>query len=122
MWYQKMLLKTRDEDVAVIDNQIAWLSEDVRKDPKEKRDYAIRKICKIKRNILGLVTGAAGRIKEYLLLPKIQKENIKVISTETKENFKNQLAKAKEEMKIISQSTILINKEKKKQQVIDDDD
>ena len=119
---EDVVKKTRDEDVAVIDNQIAWLSEDVRTDPKEKRDYAIRKISKIKSNILGLVTGAANRIKEYLLLPKIQKENIKVISTETKESFKNQLAKAKEEMKIINQSTISINKEKKKQQGIDDDD
>lgn len=106
----EVVMATRNADLAAIDDYKIWLSSDERNAPKEKRDYAIARLDKVKQKIINLGSGLINKIIGRLTGKDESSKNTEIIAEKTKESFRDRIAEAKR----LSEEANKLNVHKKK--------
>lgn len=83
--------ETQREDIRILDEYAGWLSAPERSDDKKLRDYAVRKLGKLKEKFMKSAKGIMQKVTESLHEPERKKENLGEVKERTRVSLKEKL-------------------------------
>ncbi len=89
------ITQTHEEDIATIKGLQGWLKAPERKDPKEKREYAVSRLDSAIERIKKSMGGIADRVKEWLVKPEVKKAGKEAVKNSARESIYTKLARGK---------------------------
>lgn len=90
------ITQTHEEDIESIRWLQRWLQAPERKDPKEKREYAVSRLDSAIERIKKSMSSIADRVKEWLVKPEVKKAGKEAIKNSARESIYARLARAQE--------------------------